>query len=82
MASKADAFRRYANEYRQLAESATNSIDKEHWLQMAAHCMRMAAAADSAAGKGGVALFRKGRWLQMMPYQLAMDLMAATSICS
>ena len=44
MASKADEFRKQAEESQKRAETAANSFDKKHWLEVAAHCRKMAAA--------------------------------------
>jgi hypothetical protein len=48
MASKAEGFRKQAEEAKKLAESAANSFDKKHWLEVAAHCQKMAAAEEAA----------------------------------
>ena len=48
MASKADEFRKQAEEAQKRAESAANSFDKKHWLEVAAHCQKMAAAEEAA----------------------------------
>jgi hypothetical protein len=55
MASKADEFRKNAADCRQLAESTCqlaeitkNSFDKEHWLEVAQHWLKMAAAEEAA----------------------------------
>ena len=51
MASKADEFRKQAEESQQRAERAANSFDKKHWLEVAAaHCRKMAAAEEAATG--------------------------------
>ena len=50
MASKADEFRKQADESQKRAESAANSFDKKHWLEVAAHCRKMAAAEEAATG--------------------------------
>ena len=50
MASKADEFRKQAEESQERAESAANSFDKKHWLEVAAHCRKMAAAEEAATG--------------------------------
>jgi hypothetical protein len=42
MASKAEEFRKNADDCRQRAERAKNSFDKEHWLEMAEHSLKMA----------------------------------------
>ena len=36
------------NQAEKLAESAANSFDKKHWLEVAAHCRKMAAAEEAA----------------------------------
>ena len=48
MASKADEFRKHADDCRQRAERATNPFDKEHWLDVAEHWLKMAAAEEAA----------------------------------
>ena len=48
MASKADEFRKNAADCRQLAEITKNSFDKEHWLEVAQHWLKMAAAEEAA----------------------------------
>ena len=48
MTSKADEFRKQAEESQKRAESAANSFDKKHWLDVAAHCRKMAAAEEAA----------------------------------
>jgi hypothetical protein len=48
MASKADEFRKNADYCRQRAENAANSFDREYWLKMLEHWLKMAAAEDAA----------------------------------
>jgi len=50
MASKAEEFKRQAEESQKRAETAANSFDKKHWLEVAAHCRKMAAAEEAATG--------------------------------
>jgi hypothetical protein len=48
MASKAEEFKRQAEESQKRAESAVNSFDKKHWLEVTAHLQKMAAAEEAA----------------------------------
>jgi len=48
MASKAEEFKRQAEESQKRAESAANSFDKKHWLAVTAHLQKMAAAEEAA----------------------------------
>jgi uncharacterized alpha-E superfamily protein len=48
MPSKADEFRNNAADCRQQAERARNVFDKENWLKIAEHWLKMAAAEQAA----------------------------------
>jgi hypothetical protein len=48
MASKAEEFKRQAEESQKRAETAVNSFDKKHWLEVTAHLQKMAAAEEAA----------------------------------
>jgi hypothetical protein len=48
MASKAEEFKRQAEESQKRAESAVNSFDKKLWLEVTAHLQKMAAAEEAA----------------------------------
>jgi hypothetical protein len=48
MTSKADEFRKQAEESEKRAESAANAFDKKHWLEVTAHLQKMAAAEEAA----------------------------------
>ena len=43
MVSRADEFRKNADECRQQAERAINRLDKERWLKIAEHCLQQEA---------------------------------------
>jgi hypothetical protein len=49
MAAKADEFRKNADDCHRRAESAAGSFDKEHWLEMTEHWLKMAAAEEAAS---------------------------------
>jgi hypothetical protein len=51
--SRADEFRKNADECRQQAAKAFNPLDKERWLKIAEHCLLMAQEADTARITGG-----------------------------
>ena len=51
--SRADEFRKNANECRQQAAKAFNPLDKERWLKIAEHWLRMAQEADAPPITGG-----------------------------
>ena len=46
--SRADEFRKNADECRQQAAKSFNPLDKERWLMIAEHWLRMAQEADAA----------------------------------
>jgi len=46
MASKALEFRKQAEESCKRAQSAAGSMEQKHWLEVAAHWLRMAAAEE------------------------------------
>jgi hypothetical protein len=48
MASKAEEFQKQAKESQKRAESAVNSFDQKHWLEVTAHLQKMAAAEEAA----------------------------------
>jgi hypothetical protein len=48
LASKAEEFRKNADDCRQQARRAKHSFDKEHWLEMAKHWLKMAATEEDA----------------------------------
>jgi hypothetical protein len=55
MASKADEFRKRAEEYRDLAEGATRPYDREHWRRMVEYWLEMAAAEEAVMDDPAIA---------------------------
>lgn len=51
MGSKSEEFRKNADDCRRRAERAANAFDRQHWLDVAEHWLKMVAAEKAAAAQ-------------------------------